>query len=256
MENKTASLNKRIQNLYEELATKQKEIDDQKESVKYADEICRKNTAYAQKILVEKCSLAQEIKKKEEEIDDLKKRKDFQCKSGCEKYSKSMDEVMEYAEKNKHAAVRLKSAAEEQKKKLSILREEKTKMLDQLDMQEEELEEQNKLNVKLIDENKTAIQNNEELEKTVKDLKDENAAFSEKLKQLEKLSSHKEGNTENLFNSSGNSLEDELRLTDSVELQFKLKTSEQELEKTKENVHELEKRLVKKEEMIEIRLKI
>ena len=51
MENKIASLNKPITNLYEELDTKEKEIEDQKESVIYAAEICSKKTAYAQKIL-------------------------------------------------------------------------------------------------------------------------------------------------------------------------------------------------------------
>ena len=48
------------------------------------------------------------------------RRKDFKCKSGCEKYSSCVDEELEYAEKNKNAIVRLKSVAEYQKKKLSL----------------------------------------------------------------------------------------------------------------------------------------
>ena len=41
-----------------------KELDNLKESLKHANDICRKNTAYAQEVLVEKCSLSNTLEKK------------------------------------------------------------------------------------------------------------------------------------------------------------------------------------------------
>ena len=92
MDRKVEGMEKHIDFLYEELESKEKEIDELKESVKHTDEVFRKNTAYAQDVLVEKCSLSKQLEIKEEDIRELKKNKQPQCQNGCDR----MEEVMKY----------------------------------------------------------------------------------------------------------------------------------------------------------------
>ena len=67
MEKKIEGLEIHVKSLYEELEDKEKEIFYLKESFDHANELYTKNAAYAQKLLVEKCSLAKELKSKEKE---------------------------------------------------------------------------------------------------------------------------------------------------------------------------------------------
>ena len=139
MENRIKSLEKHIDFLYDELESKEKEVEQVKESHKHADELCRKNTAYAQEILVEKCSLSQLLEKKEVEIHELKS-KDSKCQNGCER----MEEVMQYAAKNKNDVISLKEIAESQKVKISCLRRHRNELQDQLDKKDSDHETEQK----------------------------------------------------------------------------------------------------------------
>ena len=120
MERKLEESEKHIAFLYDELELKEKEIDSLKESVDHANEICRKNTAYAQEILVEKCSISLELEKKENEINDLRKKRGSECKNGCEKYSKSEDDIYEATNKHREKLVALKEISEGQKSKIYV----------------------------------------------------------------------------------------------------------------------------------------
>ena len=77
------------------------------------------------------------VKETENEIAKLKNASE-QCT--CFKYSKSMDEVIRYGQKHKEAVIELKNISETQKEKISILREEKVSLLDQVETLEFEVE--------------------------------------------------------------------------------------------------------------------
>ena len=117
MDRKIESQTKHIEFLNEELELKEKEINELKESLDNAIKLCSKKTAFAEEMLTEKCGLAQDLKMMEEDMHDLKKLTKSSCQNSCGKYNRSMDEVVGYAEKNKNALIRLKTLAEDQKKK-------------------------------------------------------------------------------------------------------------------------------------------
>ena len=75
--------------------------------------------------------------------DDLKKLMNKEC--DCEKYGKPVDQIYEAAAKHREKLVALKEVAENQKKKISILREEKTELLDQVEQLEFDGRSQTKL---------------------------------------------------------------------------------------------------------------
>ena len=74
------------------------------------------------------------------------------CSCGCQKYTKSMDEVVEALEKHRNAAVHLKEVAEAQRKKVNNYRELTTKMQDDLDNLEIEIKEKDHLTAKVLKE--------------------------------------------------------------------------------------------------------
>ena len=117
MDKKIESQTKHIDFLNEEFELKEKEIVELKESLDNAIKLCTKKTAFAEEMSTEKCSLALDLKRMEEEMHDLKKLTKSSSQNSCGKYNRSMDEVVGYAEKNKSALIRLKTLAEDQKKR-------------------------------------------------------------------------------------------------------------------------------------------
>jgi chromosome segregation ATPase len=134
MEKKLEEKDKHLKYLYDELEEKEKEIHDLKESLDHANDICTKNTAYAQRVLVEKCSLSQELERKEKEIFELKQ-KESKCKNGCENYNKSIDEIYDAGNKHREKLLALKEIAETQKSQL-----EQTTRADELQFANQKLE--------------------------------------------------------------------------------------------------------------------
>ena len=82
--------------------------------------------------------------------------------------------------------------AEEHKKTISNLREERRKSMEQLDTQEEELEEQNKLIIQLNYEKQAAIKEVIILEQTAKEQKDEIKTSHKKIQHFEELAAQDE----------------------------------------------------------------
>ena len=60
----------------------------------------------------------------------------FDCPNRCHRYRQSLDEIVEAGNKHREKAVSLKVIAEEQKRKISILRGEKFKFQEEIDKME------------------------------------------------------------------------------------------------------------------------
>ena len=67
---------------------------------------------------------------------------EFECPNSCHRYRQSMSEIVEAGNKHKEKAIAIKEIAEEQKRKISILREEKNSLLD--DVEQLEFDARNK----------------------------------------------------------------------------------------------------------------
>ena len=93
----------------------EKKLSELEENHKLQKELIEQLQKKVNNVEKEKEHLAEELDVKEKIIYNLK-RKDFKC-SGCEKYSKSMDEVVKYTAKHREAALSLKDIYEKQKKK-------------------------------------------------------------------------------------------------------------------------------------------
>ena len=106
MEGKIESRKAHIAFLCEELEMKEKENGDFKNSIDDANKTFRKKTVYAEGILLEKSSLAQKLKVKEEQFFELKKQNILSCQNGCQKYNRSTNEIVAYADKNRSALIR------------------------------------------------------------------------------------------------------------------------------------------------------
>ena len=94
----------------------EKKICDLEENRKLQKDLIEKLQKKVNNVEKEKENLAEELNFKEKIIHKMKS-KDFKC-SGCEKYSKSMDEVVRYTAKHREAALSLKDICEKQKKKI------------------------------------------------------------------------------------------------------------------------------------------
>ena len=117
MDKKIESQTKHIDFLNEEFELKEKEIVELKESLDNAIKLCTKKTAFAEEISTEKCSLALDLKRTEEEMHDLKKITKSSCQNSCGKYNRSMDEVVDYAEKNKKCIDKIENSGRGPKEK-------------------------------------------------------------------------------------------------------------------------------------------
>jgi hypothetical protein len=202
MEKKIEGLEKNVNFLYEDLEDKEKEILDLKESVDHANEICRKNTAYAQKTLVEKCSLAKELESKEKEIFEVRENRENKCKNGCEKYNRSMDDVVKYATKNRESALSLKDTVESQKSKIFCLRGHRNELLNKIDKLNSDHENDIKMKGDVISKQQ------DEIKTLLKQLSDQKDEILTKNSEIELLVSEKKESEE--LKSSRSSLADEI----------------------------------------------
>ena len=217
-----------MKSLNEELEDKEKEIVDLKESVDYANKLCRKNTAYAQKILVEKCSLTKELESKEREIFEVRESRG-KCKNGCEKYNRSMDDVVKYATKNRDTALSLKDTVESQKSKIFCLRGHRNELLDKIDKLNNDHEDEMKLK------NDVIFKQQDEMKSFSEQLSDQKDEIAMKNSEIEQLLSEKIECEE--LKSSKSSLADEISY---AQVQIEKETLEKEVVKLKKKLDHFE----------------
>ena len=142
--------------------------EDLEKDVKDLIKVNNKNVIEYQKVDKENIYLNKLLKQKEEEIFRLK---DHDC--SCRKYNKSMDEVVHYAQKNNDALKVLKDTVENQKLKISSLKEEKTSLSDRVEHLEFELETDHTIFSKLKAEIKGLESKVKNVEKVVDKQQDE-----------------------------------------------------------------------------------
>ena len=190
-----------------------------------------------------------------------------ECPHGCHRYRQSIEEIVEAGNKHKEQIVILRKLAEDQKKKISILREEKNSLLDSTDCLEVDAKRHTELSLKLSKENrelKIGIRDlrkeliekdellDEQIQKSVdaevlkaklKDLADELLKKKEENKILKEVNEKKQ----NDFVTNNVSLENEL-LNSTSKIYEELK------EKMKKLEHKLER--VAEKELFEERIKL
>ena len=130
MERKLEEKEKHIQYLYLELEEKEKDIENLKNSLKKSKNVYQRQTDFAREAIEEKESMSIKLKNKEEEIADLKMRK---CEKGCQKYNKSIDEIVEAAAKHKEKLEALIEIAGSQKEKIFCLRNHRNELFENID---------------------------------------------------------------------------------------------------------------------------
>ena len=96
----------------------EKRINDLEENRKLQKEVIRNLQIMVDSLTKDKENLAEEVKTKEESIHKLRSNKGA-CSNGCDKYNKSMDEVVKATAKHREAAKTLKEVCEKQKKKIN-----------------------------------------------------------------------------------------------------------------------------------------
>ena len=130
MERKIADQNKVIESLYEDLESREKFIEMLQEDLKDTN---RKNVQGKKKWEAEREVLDDKLKVKTRMIEDLKSIGNIKCPKGCEKYSKSVDEIFEAGVEHKEKLVALKEIADNQKSKIFCLRKHRDEIADKLE---------------------------------------------------------------------------------------------------------------------------
>ena len=88
----------------------------------------------------DKLELIEEVEKNESQIYELKKKFPGECTYGCNKYNKSVDEIVTAGNKHREKVLALKDIAEEQKEKIYVLRKQKSQLENQVDKLKDDLE--------------------------------------------------------------------------------------------------------------------
>jgi hypothetical protein len=144
----------------------------------------------------------------------------YNCPNRCHRYRQSLEEIVEAGNKHREKALSLKAIAEEQKKKLSILREDKFNLQEDVDKMEMDARSEHENFMKMVKEN---IQLKEKMKAFEMELTErENVENEQKTKDLQHQIS--------LFVGKNKDLEDEV-LTKSRTI-FELEVT---VEKLKEN---------------------
>ena len=119
MERKIADQNKVIESLYDDLESREKFIEMLQDDLKDTN---RRNSQAKKKWEAEREVLHDRLKETTMMIEDLKTNANFKCLKGCEKYSKTIDEIFEAGAKHKEKLIALKEIADNQKSKIFCLR--------------------------------------------------------------------------------------------------------------------------------------
>ena len=179
MERKLEEKEKHIQYLYNELEEREKEVEKLIKSLKNSKNLYQMQTDFAKEAIEEKEQLTIRLEDKELEIADLQMKK---CDKGCQKYNKSIDEIVEAATKHKEKLEALKEIASSQKEKIFCLRNHRNELFDKIDQMNDEHENE----LKKRDETVAILQEeNSNLNMTMSDNQEEIRVLSLKIEQLE-----------------------------------------------------------------------
>ena len=120
MKNKMKDIEGTVKVLSQEIKAKDNEIDELRKENKKKSEAIMNNFVYHQKIEKDKFDLTEQIRRNEKQIHELKI--NGVCINGCQRYNKSMDEVVKYASKHREGLIELKKVSENQRSKISSLK--------------------------------------------------------------------------------------------------------------------------------------
>ena len=89
----------------------------------------------------------------------------YECPKGCHSYRQTIEDIVEAGNKHKEQLIILKELAQDQKNKISSLREERNNMLEQVDQLELSSKEDNELILKMTHETRALKVNIRDLKK-------------------------------------------------------------------------------------------
>ena len=174
----------------------------------------------------------------------------YECPNNCQKYSKTIDEIFEAGIKHRDKLISLKEISENQKMKISILREEKNGLLDQVDKLELNSKYDSDLILRMTRESRNLKIETRDLKQYVvemEDIRNDQTEKNENLVTLRKRNTDLEEEifqkdlkilelSENIDNKQheGSSLAEELNQARFDNTKDKIKTLEQELKDLKE----------------------
>ena len=167
-----------IESLNDDLESKEKFIEMLEKDIK---DNARRNALNKKTLEAKNQSLEEELAEKMKIIDALENNSNFKCSKGCDKYSKSVDEIFEAGVKHKSKLVDLKEIAEQQKEKITCLRKHRDEIKEELNKLEDVHEDKMKHNSEKIGQLTDQVT---ELMKENKDQKDE---INLKNKEIEEL---------------------------------------------------------------------
>ena len=111
-----------------------------KEKLKHQKEMISDLQKMVTDLKADKSSLIEEIERKERIMHELKNKLPGECTFGCNKYDKSIDEIVTAGNKHREKVLALKELAEEQKDKIRSLRNQKSHLESQVDKLESDLD--------------------------------------------------------------------------------------------------------------------
>jgi hypothetical protein len=166
-----------------ELEEKEKEVEKLMKSLKSFKNLYQRQTDFAKEAIEEKEQLYIRLEEKEVEVADLEMKK---CDKGCQKYNKSIDEIVEAATKHKEKLEALKEIASSQKENIFCLRSHRNELFDKIDLLNDEHEKE----LKKRDETVAILQKqNCHLNMTMSDHQEEARVLSLKIEQFEESKS-------------------------------------------------------------------
>ena len=109
------------------------------EKTKRQAEVIKNLEVIVKNLEKEKGGLAEALEAKDQQIHELKIKESRECQNGCERYSKSIDEIYQAGSKHREKVLSLKSIAENQKKKILNIQAEKANLQEQVQQLEEDV---------------------------------------------------------------------------------------------------------------------
>ena len=178
MERNLEEKEKHIRYLYDVLEEKEWDIENLMKSLKDSKNLYQRQTDFARECIEEKEKLSIRLNEREEEIAELQMKK---CEKGCQKYNKSVDEIVEAAAKHKEKLEALKDIAGSQKEKIFCLRNHRNELFNKIDKLNDEHENE----LKKRDETVAILQEeNSTLKMRMSDYQEEITVLNVKLEQL------------------------------------------------------------------------
>ena len=178
MERKNADQKKLIGSLYDDLESRERFTELLEKDIKDNN---RRYAIKKKQLETKNQSLEEDLAEKIKIIDDLENNSNFKCSKGCDRYSKSVDEIFEAGVKHKNKLVELKEIAEGQKEKISCLRKHRDEIKEEMNKLEDVHEVKMKHNAEKI------CQLTDQVAELLKENKDQKDEINLKTKEIEEL---------------------------------------------------------------------